>query len=163
MGDKGELRVGKYLENAGFSQIKHVEELIAAGETYDDGTEIKREEFDIRAIHPDGYFYYIEVKNQDECHRWKYVNVEQVQNGVAAGIAVSKADEYIFVNDELGIGVVGSKVLKTIHRNLCIDTSVKKESYVNKENVQGVQLWITEYKNWACGFKFPIAGIKWEI
>lgn len=160
LGDKGEIKVATLLAEFGYSRIQHIDELIELGEVHEDGEALKREHYDIRAIHPDGYYEYIEVKNQDRCHEFGTVNIEQVQYGKLGGIGVSKADTYIFVNDELGFGFTPACCLKKIHRRLAA-ANLRKKNYQDRDEIFGVKLWITSFENWACGWKMDINHLDW--
>ena len=89
-------------------------------------------------------------------------NIEQVQYGKPGGIAVSKADIWVFVNPELGFGMIESDKLKKIHWNIVKDPTVNKKSYEDKVKRGDLQLWITKYKNFACGFRQPNDRLEWN-
>ena len=153
-GDFGEQYFAKYLERRNHTNIDHIDDIYK-----EEGLNLR--DWDIRSTDPNGVTKTFEVKTQEDCDKWGTINIEQVQSGEAAGIATSKADLWIFVNQKLGIGVIEAEKLKKIHRSLIKDPTINKESYVNRERRNGVQLWITKYRNFAAGWKMNLNDLKW--
>ncbi len=154
IGDDGELRFVQFLKNNSFTHIQHIDEVF-------EEENLSRSDWDIRATNELGDTLTFEVKTQQDCHKYGYFNVEQVQNGKPGGIAVSKADVWVFVNDTLGFGMVDANDLKKIHNNIRKDITVKKQSYIDKIDRDGIKLWITKFKNFAAGFRMENNRLNW--
>ena len=153
-GDQGEELVADLLRVRGHGEIQNILEV------YEEEN-LNLSDWDIRARNKDGALITYEVKMQPECAQWCAVNVEQIQSGKPAGIATSKADYWIFVNPELGMGLIDAADLKEIHWRLQKDPTVTRDSYIMKERRGEVQLWITGYKNFACGWRMSTDKLKW--
>ena len=154
IGDKGEQRFIKFLQDRDFTNITHIDDVYE-----EEG--LTRSDWDVRATKPTGETITYEVKTQDECHLYGTVNIEQVQSDIPSGIATSKADVWVFANEAKGFGCVKGERLKKIHRTIIKDPSVTKRSYLNKEKKGAMQLWMTNYKNIACGWKMGIDRLLW--
>ncbi len=154
IGDDGELKFIKYLEEIGFTNIQHIDDVC-------EDENLLRSDWDVRATSELGEILTFEVKTQQDCHRYGSFNVEQVQNGKPGGIGVSKADVWVFVNDTLGFGIIDADNLKKIHHSLCRDVTINKKSYIDKIEIDGVKLWITKFKNFACGFRMDNERLNW--
>lgn len=154
-GDSGELRFAEYLTKQGYTDIQHVDDIMIKDPT------VQRSDFDLRAANSLGIVVDFEVKTQDDCDHWGTFNVEQVQNGKPGGIAVSKADIYVFVNENLGFGFIEASELKNIHWKIVKDPTVTKQSYKDKIKRGDVQLWITKFKNFAAGYRLPNERLTW--
>ena len=153
-GDEGERKFSEFLRLKGYTDIQNIEDIYQA-----EGLNLK--DFDIRARNKEGALIKYEVKMQPDCDKWGMVNIEQVQNGKAAGIATSKADVWIFVNDTLGFGAISAERLKKIHYTLVKDPTVQKQAYINKERRGEMHLWMTKYRNFAAGWRMSTERLKW--
>lgn len=165
IGDEGEQIYYQWMVDNGFSDIIHVDEEINRTRTVD------KSDWDLKATDAFGVTATFEVKNQQDCHHHGTVNVEQVQNGKPAGIATTKSDYFVFVNSTLGIGFEETANLKNLHRQIVgYQPRLKKVDYKNKETIkvshkQGedrLQLWMTGFKNYACGFKYKNEWLDWK-
>ena len=154
-GDQGEQKFIDFLKANGHTDIQHIDDVF-------ENEDLNRSDWDIRSTCPKGFINTYEVKDQQECHKWSMVNIEQVQNGKAAGVSTSKANYYVFTNDTLGFGIIKSSKLKKIHNLISSDTNITKQSYIDKLEVYGVKLWITKYKNYACGYRININKLTWK-
>ena len=156
-GDAGEQLFISYLKSNGFTKIEHIDDVYK-----EEGLELS--DWDVRGTNDLGLISTFEVKTQQKCDLWNSVNVEQVQFGKPAGIVTSKADYWVFVNDNLGFGFIESEELKKIDYNIRKDPSVRKQSYIDrrKNNVTGIQLWITDKINFAAGYRMPTDRLRWK-
>ena len=154
IGDKGEQRFIEFLQDRDFTNIEHIDDVY-------EKEGLTRSDWDVRATKPTGETITYEVKTQDECHIYGTVNIEQVQSGKPSGIATSTAKVWVFVNETKGFGCILGDRLKKIHKTITFDPSVTKRSYLNKEKKGAMQLWMTNYKNTACGWKLGIDRLLW--
>ena len=151
-GTAGERLFVDFLVERSYVNIEHIDDVyIKEG--------LRRSDWDIRCTNDMGVTVTFEVKTQNKCHKHKFVNIEQVQNGKLGGIGVTKADYYVIVNKELGFGIIDTEELKKTHRQI-IKVSCKKD-YAAKRVVNGVQLWLTKYENYAAGWKMSVHDIDW--
>lgn len=154
-GDAAERSFIDFLQRNGFTNIEHIDNVWKQ-----EGLSLS--DWDVRAVNPLGITVTYEVKGQDRCHTFGMHNIEQVQYGKPGGIAVSKADIWVFVNPELGFGMIESDKLKKINWNIVKDPTVNKKSYEDKVKRGDLQLWITKYKNFACGWRQPNDRLEWN-
>ena len=154
-GDKGEIAFANFLHEQGYTCIEHIDDVYEK-----EGLSLS--DWDIRAVDQDGVITTYEVKAQYDCHTWKTFNIEQVQSKKLAGIAKSKADVWVFVNDILGFGMIDASKLFSIHMKICKDPSVTQASYFNRTEKGDIKLWATKYKNTAYGFRLPISRLTWH-
>ena len=154
IGDEGEQRFIKFLQIRNFTNITHIDDVYE-----EEG--LSRSDWDVRATKPTGETITYEVKTQDDCHTFGAVNIEQVQSGKPSGIAISTADIWVFVNKTKGFGCVHGERLKKIHHTILKDPSVGKKAYLCKVKKGDIQLWMTGYKNMACGFRMSLDRLKW--
>ena len=153
-GDDGEQKFITFLESRGFSNIQHIDDI-------KDAEGLEYSDYDIRATNPQGQTITYEVKTQHDCHKYGMVNVEQVQNGKPAGIATSKADIWVFANKKKGFGCIKAHKLKKIHQVIRSDASITRVTYSMKQKVHGYQLWVTEWKNFAAGWRMKLDELEW--
>lgn len=154
-GDAAERSFIDFLQRNGFTNIEHIDNVWKQ-----EGLSLS--DWDVRAVNPLGITITYEVKGQDRCHTFGMHNIEQVQYSKPGGIAVSKADVWVFVNPELGFGMIEADKLKKIHWNICKDPTVNKKSYEDKVKRGDLQLWITKFKNFACGWRQPNDRLEWN-
>lgn len=154
-GALGELAFLDYLHGQGFTNIQHIDDVY-------EKEGLDRNAWDLRATNDVGLTMTFEIKTQNKCDQFGYFNVEQVQNGLPAGIATSKADIWVFYNINLGFGIIEASELKKIHWNICKDPTVSKQSYHDKMKRGELILWITKYKNFACGWRMPNDRLTWH-
>ena len=155
-GDEGEQQFISFLESKGYTDIQTIDELVD-----ENPSEYNHEDFDVQATNSLGVKLKFEVKTQEKCHTFGYHNVEQVQNGVPGGIAVSKSDYWVFVNEKLGFGFIEANELKKTHYQICKDPTINKQSYHDKVKVDDNILWITKFKNFAAGWRQPNNKLEW--
>lgn len=151
-GNDGEARFVAFLEGRGYSEIQHIDDVYK-----EEG--LSRSDWDIRCTNELGLTSTFEIKTQDDCHKYRFANIEQVQYGKPGGISVTKADYFVIVNKELGFGIIDADELKIKHKQITKVTT--KKDYDQKRVVFGVQLWITKFKNWAAGWKISVHDITW--
>ena len=152
-GDKAEKLFAEWLEDNGYTNIEHIEDVY-------ENEGILRSAWDIRCDDSDGVKVTFEVKGAFDCHTWGYFNVEQIQNGEPGGIAVTDADYFVMVNESLGMGIVSTEVLLKMHNE--IKDKVTEKDYRDRKKIDEIILWATQYKNMACGWRQKNATIEWH-
>ena len=105
-GDAAERSFIDFLDRNGFTNIEHIDNVWKQ-----EGLSLS--DWDVRATNQLGITVTYEVKGQDRCHTFGMHNVEQVQYGKPGGIAVSKADVWVFVNPSSGLTNTHTSALLT--------------------------------------------------
>ena len=151
-GDKAEKLFVEWLQKNDYTDIEGIEEVY-------EKEDILRSAWDVRCNDPEGKKVTFEVKGAFKCHTWDYFNVEQIQNGVPGGIAVTDADYFVMVNETLGMGIIPTDVLLKTHEE--IKDTVTEEDYRERKVIGDKILWATQYKNMACGWRQKNSTIEW--
>lgn len=156
-GQRAEKQFIEFLEQKGYTDIERIDDVYKV-----EG--LLRSAWDIRCKNSLGVPVKFEVKAAYDCDEWGWTTIEQVQNGKVAGIVISKADYLVHVNDTLGFAIDEKDKFIKIHWELVKSTTTddyKRKKEITLRDGQTVKLWITNYENWAAGFRVENKTLTW--